>query len=108
MVFGFGLFGAIKSDHPVQNAMGSVGRAVLSTWFLTMKWSDIGRDELLLIRASERAHSCRSRMSGSSSLPLSNHFMVRIDSPLASHAGSERVIWSLWLVPLLEAAFPES
>ena len=68
MVFGFGLFGAIKSDHPVQNAMGSVGRAVLSTWFLTMKWSDIGRDELLLIRALRQdAEAHRGRISSASS-----------------------------------------
>jgi hypothetical protein len=38
---------------------------------------------------------------------LLNHFMVNTDFVVWSHTNSERVIWSLWLVPLLGTAFPE-
>lgn len=38
---------------------------------------------------------------------LLNHFMVSIDSLVASHSNSERIIWSRWLVPLLLTAFHE-
>jgi hypothetical protein len=44
---------------------------------LTMKWFESGRDELPLIRDLQLCARSEARMSRSSSLPMSDHFMVK-------------------------------